>query len=106
MKKQTWKMHFLNGVPCKWDGDKYDEERDNYVFEADLYIFGYERGCSSAVLLLVPYEDKDKSYYDAFKYQVFLSDSKDIIKQMVNGRIKANFTWAKKGANYGIKLAD
>ena len=43
MKKQTWKMHFLHGVPCKWDGDAYNEERENYVFEADLYIAGYER---------------------------------------------------------------
>lgn len=38
MRKQSWKMHFYKGVPCRWDGDRYDEERENYIFEADLYI--------------------------------------------------------------------
>ena len=106
MKKQTWKMHFLHGVPCKWDGDAYNEERENYVFEADLYIAGYERGRSSAVLILVPYEDKDKGWREQkIRYQVFMSDTEDIIKKMLKGRIKGSFTWVKKGANYGIQLA-
>ena len=107
MSRQTWKMHFKNGVPCKWDGDAYNEERENYVFEADLYIAGYERGCFSAVLILVPYEEKDKGWREQkVRYQVFMSDTEDIIKEMVKGRIKANFTWTKKGANYGLKLVD
>lgn len=105
MSKQTWKMHFFKGVPCKWDGDTYDEERDNYIFEADLYIAGYSRGCSSAVMLLVPYKDKDKDYYSQkIKYQVFMSDITAIVKEMVKGRIKGSFTWVKKGANYGLQL--
>lgn len=104
MKKQTWKMHFKQGVPCTWDGESYDEERGNYVFEADLYIAGYSRGCSSAVMLLVKYEDKDKDYYSCTHYQVFMSDIEDIVKEMVKGRIKGSFTWVKKGANYGLQL--
>lgn len=105
--KQRWKMHFNKGVPCRWEYDPYDEERDNYTFEADLYIAGYERGCSSAVLILVPYEDKDKDYWDQkMKYPVFMSDTYDIIKEMIKGRIKGTFTWTKKGENYGIKKGE
>ncbi|HBA29148.1 MAG TPA: hypothetical protein DCZ45_01075 [Parabacteroides goldsteinii] len=105
MKKQTWKMHFNNGVLCKWDGDIYDEERDNYVFEADLYIAGYSRGCSSAVMLLVPYEDREKNHFaQKIKYQVFMSDIEGIVKEMIKGRIKGSFTWVKKGGNYGLRL--
>ena len=104
-KKQTWKMHFNKGIPCTWVGDPYDEEVDNFVFEEDLYIDGCMRGCSSAVMLLRPYKDKDKEYkYGDLRYQVFMSDIEDIVKNMVNGRIKALFTWVKKGDNYGIKF--
>ena len=75
-------------------------------FQIDLYIAGYERGRSSAVLILVPYEDKDKGWREQkVRYQVFMSDTEDIIKKMVKGRIKGSFTWVKKGANYGIQLA-
>lgn len=105
--KEKWKMHFNKGVPCTWDGGNYDEERENYEFEADLYIAGYSRGCSSAVMLLVPYKDRGKRIYDVkVKYQVFMSDIEDIVKEMVKGRIKATFTWVKKGANYGLKLVE
>ena len=98
-------MHFFKGVPCKWDGDIYDEERDNYVFEADLYIAGYSRGCSSAVMLLVPYEYKENNYFaQKIKYQVFMSDIESVVKEMIKGRIKGSFTWVKKGTNYGLQL--
>lgn len=105
MGKQNWKMHFYKGKPCIWEHDKYDEERENYIFEVDLYIGGYMRGCSSAVMLLVPYKDRNKDYLSlTTKYQVFMSDIEDIIKEMIKGRIKASFTWVKKGSNYGLKL--
>lgn len=54
MKKQTWKMHFYKGVPCTWEHEPYDEERENYTFEADLYIKNYGGGYSSAVIYLCP----------------------------------------------------
>ena len=81
------------------------EERDNYIFEADLYISGYERGRSSAVMLLVPFKDKNKDFFShKFHYRVFMSDIEDIVKGMVRGRIKGSFTWVKKGSDYGIQL--
>lgn len=103
--KQSWKMHFYKGNPCTWEGDPYDEERDNYVFDADLYIRGTSRGCSSAVMILVPFEKKDQPYVRGdIQYQVFMSDVKDIVEEMVKGRVQGKFTWAKKGSNYGLRI--
>ena len=102
MKKQSWKMRFQNGIPCAWDGDFYDEERDNYEFEADLLLYGYGRGRSSAVILFIPYNESSKK--NPIIYRVFLSDSIEILNHTVNGRIKGVFTWTKKGANFGLKL--
>lgn len=107
MKKQTWKMRFNGGKPCTWDGDFYDEERDNYEFEADLLIYGFDRGRSSAVITFIPYENREKDpriHKPFIIYRVFLSDSIEILKHTVNGRIKGIFTWIKKGANFGLKL--
>lgn len=105
MKKQTWKMHFYKGVPCTWEYEPYDEERENYTFEADLYIKDYGRGCSSAVIYLCPWQERNKTFWDlSIKYQVFMSDSIDMIQNAVKGRIKGTFTWAKKGSNYGLQL--
>ena len=39
------------------------------------------------------------------KYSVFMSDIGDIIMRMNKGEISDNFTFSKKGANYGMKLA-
>ena len=56
-------------------------------------------------MLLVPYEDRVKDYHSQkIRYQVFMSDIEDIVKEMVKGRIKGSFTWVKKGANYGLNL--
>lgn len=60
MKKQTWKMHFYKGVPCTWEHEPYDEERENYTFEADLYIKNYGGGYSSAVIYLCPWQERNK----------------------------------------------
>jgi len=106
MKKQTWKMHFYKGVPCRWDGESYDKECDNYEFEADLFIAGYERGCSSAVILLVHYADRNKDRDEITHYAVFMSDITSIVRHMTHGRIKGTFVWVKKGANYGIQLKE
>lgn len=100
-------MHFLNGLPCTWDGDKFDEEREVEPFEADLYFCGYSRGRSSAVIILRPYEDRNKKWTyhpQPLHYQVFMSDIGDVVKNMTKGRIKGKFIFVKKGANYGIQL--
>lgn len=104
--KKSWKVYFKQGVPCKWDGDRHDEERENFEFEADLTVHAFWRGCSSAVMILVPAKDADKTQDNTtdLHYQVFMSDCTEVIQYMVNGRVKGIWTFVKKGANFGIKL--
>lgn len=101
-------MHFKNGMPCTWDLAQYDEEREVEPFEADLYIKGYGRGCSSAVVILVNYADRDKEQNlynpEIVYFQVFMSDLTPIVRNMERGRIKGKFIFTKKGSNYGLKL--
>lgn len=93
MAKKQLKIPFKDGRPCKWVKDVHDEERDNYEFEECLEIHGFVRGCSSAVMILRPANDhgKDFNYVNSIYYQVFLTDSKEIIQN-------------KRGENFGIKL--
>lgn len=52
-----------------------------YEFDECLEIYGFVRGCSSAVMILRPADDhgKDFNYVNSIYYQVFLTDSKEII---------------------------
>lgn len=95
-----------DGRPCKWVKDVHDEERDNYEFDECLEIYGFVRGCSSAVMILRPADDhgKDFNYVNSIYYQVFLTDSKEIIQHMIHGVIYGKWTFVKRGENFGIKL--
>ena len=107
MKKQTWKMRFYDGIPCYWEGDVYNEERDNYEFEADLLLRDYCWSKSSVEIIFIPYENREKdpsTYQPYIIYKVFLGDSIEIFKHTVNGRIKGIFTWTKERKNFGLKL--
>lgn len=54
---------------------------------------------------LCPWQERNKDFWDLkVNYQVFMSDSIDMIQNAVKGRIKGTFTWVKEGSNYGIKL--
>ena len=110
MKKQTWKMHFNKGVPCRNDWDPYDKESDDNEFEEDLFFTGYERivYTSEAVMVLMPYADRNKRCYNKkTHYTVFMRDTVSIIKHMIHGRIKGTFVWVKDdGGNYGIQLKE
>ena len=69
-------------------------------------IHGFVRGCSSAVMILRPANDhgKDFNYVNSIYYQVFLTDSKEIIQNMMHGIIYGKWTFVKRGENFGIKL--
>lgn len=73
MAKKQLKIPFKDGRPCKWVKDVHDEERDNYEFDECLEIYGFVRGCSSAVMILRPADDhgKDFNYVNSIYYQVF-----------------------------------
>lgn len=106
MAKKQLKIPFKDGRPCTWVKDPHDEERDNYEFDEYLEIHGFLRGCSSAVMILRPIDDRDKefSYSSSVYYQAFLTDSKDIVRNMSSGTINGRWTFVKRGENFGIKL--
>ena len=92
MAKKQLKIPFKDGRPCKWVKDVHDEERDNYEFDECLEIYGFVRGRSSAVMILRPANDhgKDFDYASSAYYQVFLTDSKEVIQNMMHGIIYGN----------------
>lgn len=102
MAKKQLKIPFKDGRPCKWIKDDHDEERDNYEFEECLEIHGFVRGCSSTVMILRPADDFN--YVKSVYYQVFLTDSKEVIQNMMHGIIYGKWTFVKRGENFGIKL--
>lgn len=108
MEKKKLKIPFKDGKPCRWVKDDHDEERDNYEFDEYLEIHGFLRGCSSAVMILRPIDDRDKefSYSSSVYYQAFLTDSKDIVRNMSSGTIHGRWTFVKRGENFGIKLVE
>lgn len=73
------------------------EWRDNYEFSGSLSFKDFRRGRSAANAIL---EDKE-----GHTYTMFLTDFKAAIPYMVNGKITGRFTFCKRGANYGVKLA-
>lgn len=75
------------------------EWRDNYVFSAILTVTGSERGRSAARVTL---QDEQ-----GHKYIMFLTDTVHLLqnaKTIAYGDIDGEWTFQKRGANYGIKL--
>lgn len=70
------------------------EWRDNYVFTDALEFVGYEKGRSAFNLI---FQDTKGS-----RYHMFLKESIRIIPLLVYGKIIGNWTFVKRGANYGI----
>lgn len=71
----------------------------NKVFEDTLTYVQTRRGRSSAVFI---FEDSQGA-----TYQMFMTDIDDLLKtkNISNGRVKAKWTFQKRGQNYGIRLA-
>lgn len=59
-----------------------------------------------AVMILRPANDhgEDFNYAKSVYYQVFLTDSKGVIQNMMHGIIYGKWTFVKRGENFGIKL--
>lgn len=76
------------------------EWRDNYVFHATLTVTGTTRGRSAARINLQDEEGR--------KYEMFLTDVVDLLinaPTVAYGMIEADWTFSKRGSNYGIKVA-
>ena len=74
--------------------------RDNFVFHDTMEIEGYGRGRSAAYFSL-------KSTTTNKTYDMFLTDFFALIHDCVvtNGIVEANWTFCKRGQNYGMRLA-
>lgn len=84
--------------PEVWE-DQNIEWVENRVFPDTLTFTGYGRGRSSAVMY---FEGSDGA-----EYNMFLTDTETLLKtkDIINGKVTANWTYCKRGANYGIRLA-
>ena len=73
---------------------------ENKVFPDTLTYTGYGRGRSSAVFYFKGSQGEE--------YQMFMTDMDDLLKYvgMLNKEVTAWWTYQKRGANYGIRLAD
>ena len=73
--------------------------RDNSTFPAAMTIAGIARGRSADNFIL-----KDEA---GRTYNIFLRDALDMVRAttVVNGVVSGNWTFRKRGPNYGIILA-
>lgn len=77
-----------NGEMIRYDYDYLIKERkENYEFSADLKFIQFGRGKSAAYAIF-------ENSLDGKKYYMFLK----------NKEIIGNFTFVKRGCNYGIKI--
>ena len=92
-----WKLHFYKNKVRWYQGEVYDEERDNYEWEDTISYNGYGRGRSSCVI-----------YFWSVKHQqdmiMFMTDFNDIVNKLDYGKLSGTFTFCKRGENYGIKI--
>ena len=84
----------LLSYPESWKNINW---RDNYIFSDVFEYNGYSRGRSSALILF-------KSITDGREYPMFMTDFDSVARKMVNGVLKGEFTFQKRGQNYGVKM--
>lgn len=101
MSKSNYQIPFdKHGNQMDYEGwrDEF-EMRDNFQFSDELVFEKYGRGRSSVTFTM-----RRKSNGKTVSF--FVSDFTDIVPKMVSGRIAGEFTFVKKGQNYGCKLVD
>lgn len=128
MAKKTLLVPYKNGRPCWWDGEVSDkikvgekvelgkcngkvefaERRPITEFTASFEIVGFTRGRSSVKLCLVDVKEPTPKgiYARKFQYEVFLSDAIDTISKAKNMIVSGQWTFVKRGSNWGIKLIE
>jgi len=91
-------------IPFNKDGDQLHypdrwqnaEMRDNFEFEDTLTFETYERGRSAAYFIFKRSTGE--------KVTFFMTDFCGIVNHMRNGKVSGNFTFTKRGMNYGTKM--
>lgn len=72
--------------------------KDNYVFEDEIKFINLHRFGVSSVYA------QFESTTTGKKFTMFTKDLSDCFNDFVNGKLKATFTFCKRGQNYGIKV--
>lgn len=101
---KKWQVPFLDSKPCYYppSWDKNVEWKDNYVFSATMQIIGLQSGQSAKHLIL-----KDENNIE---YVMFVKDLIEALKNTQSipdpegAKLIGNFTFVKRGQNYGIKF--
>ena len=103
MAKGNYKIPFYKGNMLGYVDyfmEKNDEVEwiDNYVFTTTMTIGDYGRGRSSISIYMRDENGKE--------YTMFISDFMEVvtIKGIENGKFSGEFTFCKKGQNYGLQL--
>lgn len=98
MSKAIYQIPFdKHGNQLDYEAWDVAEMLDNFKFNDELAFICYGRGRSSVTFTM-----QRKS--TGRTVSMFVSDFSDAIPMMVNGRISGDFTFVKKGQNYGCKL--
>lgn len=103
MAKGNYKIPFNNGKMMGY-ADAWDEKqvgfewRDNYTFIETMEIDTYGRGRSSVTIYL---RDENNN-----RYEMFISDFVEAMQTVFvsDGKFTGEFTFVKKGKNYGVQL--
>lgn len=91
-------MHYADERASPNDRRCYAHEwRAVTEFEATMQYITFIRGRSAAYLVM---EDQN-----SVRHSIFLAEFSDVIPHLVRGRCRGIWTVAKRGQNFGIKLA-
>jgi len=90
-----------NGNMIGWESPYAKVHRPISIWVDVLTYQGYERGRSAVNFKWV-------STYTNRRYYMFLTDMDEVLKttEMAGGEIRGQFTYVKRGKNFGIKKVD
>ncbi len=96
-------VQFPQPVTTKWNNNVYIGDIDNcmmvknFVWDDELKFIDYERGQYSVGMKFV-------STRTGKEYYVFLTNFAEFVAEMVNGIVKGNFTFSKRGGKFGLRI--
>lgn len=106
MAKKELLVPFYEGKPCWYDHSRSDERKRNYIFQETFEITGFSRGCSSAKLCMRKVTDNPDEHGWYNRWEVFLTDSINVIENSNKRIVSGKWTFTKRGSNWGIKLVE
>jgi hypothetical protein len=96
-------VQFPTPLAPNWNKSVYVGEIDNcmmvknFIWDDELKFIDYERGQYSVGMKFV-------STRTGKEYYVFLTNFAEFVGEMVNGIVKGNFTFSKRGGKFGLRI--